>query len=224
MDYSISSNYTPSRFSNEHPDAPQQEPVRIEHPVDPGLPIPELVSYYELEKKRKLYLDSDVDNSVLSIQRMLLRWNMEDAGKPAEEREPIWLYIFSPGGHIGYMWSLVDTIAASETPVHTVNMGVAASAAGIIYLAGHRRFMLPRAKMVIHEGSASMAGDAVKVLDASESYKKAMKQMKDYILSRTNISASILNKQKCHDWELDSTYCLEHGVCHSIVSKLSEIL
>lgn len=192
--------------------------------MDPGLPIPDLVSYYILENDRKLYLDNEVDNNVLNIQRMILRWNMEDAEKPAEERKPIILYIFSPGGDVDMMWSLIDTIEASETPVNTVNMGVAASAAGLIFLAGHKRYMLSRSRVVIHEGSARMAGDAVKVMDAGESYKKMLKQMKEYILKRTHINASVLNKQKCHDWELDAKYCLEHGVCEEIVEKLRDII
>ena len=192
--------------------------------MDPGLPMPDMVSYYVLENDRKIYLDREIDEHVLNIQRMILRWNMEDAGKPAEERKPIRLYIFSPGGDVDVMWSIVDTIEASETPVYTIDAGVAASAAGLIFLAGHKRYMLSRSKVVIHEGSAHMAGDAVKVMDAGESYKKMLRQMKDYILSRTQINASVLNKQKCHDWELDARYCLDHGVCDAIVGKLSEIL
>ncbi|MCQ2454212.1 MAG: ATP-dependent Clp protease proteolytic subunit [Clostridia bacterium] len=192
--------------------------------MDPGLPVPDLVSYYVLENDRKLYLDSEVDNNALILQRMILRWNMEDAGKPQEERKPITLYIFSPGGDVDMMWSLIDTIEASETPVNTVNMGVAASAAGLIFLSGRKRFMLSRSRVIIHEGSARMAGDAVKVMDAGESYKKMLKQMKDYILKRTRISAAVLGKQKCHDWELDAEYCLEHGVCDCVVDKLSEII
>jgi len=192
--------------------------------MDFGLPIPDLVSYYVLENDRKLYLDSDIDNNVLSLQRMIVRWNMEDAGKPVEERKPINLYIFSPGGDVDMMWSLIDAIEISETPVNTINMGVAASAAGLIFLAGHKRYMLSRSRIVIHEGSARMAGDAVKVMDAGESYKKMLKQMKDYILKRTRLNAAVLNKQKCHDWELDAKYCLEHGVCDAIVERMSEIL
>ena len=141
-----------------------------------------------------------MDSNLLNLQRMILRWNMEDAGRPVEQRKPIHLYIMSYGGDVDYMWSLIDTIEASVTPVITVDMGVAASAAGLIFMAGHRRLMTRRAKVVIHEGSAKLAGDAVKVMDASESYKRVVKQMKDYILSRTGIASSALNRQKCHDW------------------------
>lgn len=190
----------------------------------PGFPDPDLISYYVLENDRKLYLANDIDSSILKLQRMILRFNMEDAGKPREKRKPITLYILSLGGDVDMMWSLIDTIEASETPVNTVNMGVAASAAGLIFLAGHKRFMLKHSRVIIHEGSAHMSGDAVKVMDAGESYKKVIKQMKEYILQHTHINASVLNRQKCHDWELDAAYCFENGVCDAVVEKLDHIL
>lgn len=192
--------------------------------MDLGLPVPDLVSYYVLEKERKLYLEGEVDGGALNLQRMILRFNIEDEGIPKEERKPIYLYIHSPGGDVDVMWSLVDTILMSETPIVTVNMGVAASAGGIIYLAGHRRVMLKRSRLIIHEGSARMAGDAVKVMDASESYRKLMKQMQEYILERTSITAQALAKQKCHDWEIDAKYCFEHGACEKIAETMADII
>lgn len=69
-----------------------------------------------------------------------------------------------------------------------------------------------------------MSGDALKVMDAGESYKKMVKQMKEYILKCTRITSSVLNKQTGHNWELDSKYCLEHGVCDAVVQTMSEIL
>ena len=192
--------------------------------MEPGLPIPDLVSYYVLEKDRKVFLENDVDSSVMNIERLILRWNMEDAGKPADERRPILLYISSPGGDVDMMWSLIDMIEASETPVYTVNMALAASAAGLIFLAGRKRFMLKRSRVVIHEGSARMSGDAVKVMDAGDTYRRMLKRMKDYILERTAIGSQLLNRQKCHDWDLDSAFCLKYGACDRVVEKLNEIL
>lgn len=151
------------------------------------LPAPDDISYYVLEQDRKIYLDYDVDKNIMSLQRMILRWNIEDKDVPVGERTPIHIYIMSYGGDMDYMWSIVDTIETSKTPIYTVNVGTAASAASVIFMAGHKRFMLPRSRVIIHEGSAQMSGDSTKVLDASESYKKAIKRMKQYIMSRTQI-------------------------------------
>ena len=54
-----------------------------------ALPDSDLVSNWALEKERKVYFDIDVGADLLAIQRLILRWNMEDRGIPASERKPI---------------------------------------------------------------------------------------------------------------------------------------
>ena len=185
---------------------------------------PDEISYYELEKERKLFQDYDINADVMAMVRMIFRWNMEDKGVPRESRKPIWIYIESPGGNLTFMWTLIDSIMLSETPVYTVNVGYCASAAALIFMAGEKRLMMPRAKVLIHEGSASFGGDAGKVLDASDSYKKDLKAMKDFILERTSIPKTQLAKKRSNDWELDSAYCLENNVCTAVINSLKEIL
>lgn len=196
----------------------------LDNGANAALPSPEMVSHYVLDANRKLFLEAVVSADIIEITKRIIRWNIEDKGIPAEKRTPIWLYIMNFGGSADYMWQLIDVIDASETPVYTVNIGVCASAAALIFLAGHERYMMKRAHLLIHEGSAGAQGDAQKFLDASDSYKKMLKAMRDYILERTEIPAATLSRKKNNDWELDAAYCAEHGVCDHIVSSLDEIL
>lgn len=189
-----------------------------------ALPDSDSVSKWALEKERRYCFDGDVGSNLMAFERLVMRWNAEDKDIPAEERKPIWLYIMSYGGDIDYMWMTLDLIKTSITPIYTVNIGVAASAASLIFIAGHKRFMMPSAKVVIHEGSAQLAGDAVKVMDQSESYKKQLKQMKEFILSNTAIPRNQLMKKRNNDWELDATYCLENKACDVVISSIDEIL
>lgn len=159
----------------------------------------------------------------MALHRMILRWNMEDKGKKPEERQPIWIYIMSPGGECDVMWALVDAIRLSATPVYTVNVGVASSAASLIFIAGHKRFMTPNAKVVIHEGSAQFGGDAIKVMDFSESYKKELKKMKQFILEHTGIPEKKLNAKRANDWELDAAFCMENKVCERVIESIEEV-
>lgn len=182
------------------------------------------VSRLDLEGQRKIWLDDDIGYNVIEIQRLIMRWNIADKGVAPEMRKPIWLYIMSYGGDLDYMWSLIDTIEMSRTPVYTVNVGVAASAASLIFLAGHKRFMLPKSNLIIHEGSAQLAGDAIKVMDQSESYKQQLKQMKDYILEHTEIPRNQLMRKRSNDWFVDAKYCLENKACDAIVTTLDEII
>lgn len=188
------------------------------------LPDPDQITYYILEKERIIYLDCDIEYDVMSIQRMIVRWNLEDRGKEKNERKPIRMYVHSSGGMVFYMWPLIDTMEASVTPIYTINLFMAGSAAALIYLAGHKRFMMKNSKMIIHEGQNEISGDAVKVLDATESYKKQLKKMKEFIAGHTNISKSLIMKKRNNDWELDAVYCIENGACEQIVESLDDIL
>ena len=189
-----------------------------------ALPNPDEISYYVLEQDRKLYLDTEVGYDTLTIQRMILRWNMEDRGKSVEERKPIHLYVMCYGGELDYMWSLLDTIKLSTTPIYTVNMGVAASAASLIFIAGHKRFMLPSSVLIIHEGSAQMSGDAVKIFDNVDNYNELVKKMKQFILKHSTISPSLMNKKRNNDWHINAEFCLKNHACDQIVASLDEII
>lgn len=189
-----------------------------------SLPAPEVVSTYVLDAERKLFLGAVVDMNIIEVTKRIIRWNMEDRGVPKEDRKPIWLYMMNYGGSADYMWQLIDVIEASETPVYTVNIGMCASAAALIFMAGHKRFMFKRSYLMIHEGGNNIGGDAQKVLDASDSYKKMLKAMRAFILEHTKIPASTLSRKKNNDWELDSAYCLEFGVCDVIANTISEVI
>lgn len=189
-----------------------------------ALPESDDVSKWVLERERKVYLDDDIGYNIMELQRLILRWNAEDRNIDPVQRRPIRLYIMSYGGELDFMWSMIDTIQMSKTPVITINMGVAASAAALIFLAGTRRYMMPHASLIIHEGSAQLAGDAVKVMDQSDSYKKQLKQMKEYILERTEIPRQQLQKKRSNDWYIDAAYCLEHKACDGIIATLDDII
>jgi ATP-dependent Clp protease, protease subunit len=191
------------------------------------LPDPELLMFYKNLEKRHVWIDIAVDDGILGYARQILDWNREDRDNniPLEKRTPIYIYLQNGGGEISYMWLLIDIINLSKTPIYTVAMNVCASAAALIFISGKKRYMLKNATVLIHEGSISTGEqDAVKFMDASESYKKILKKMKDYITSKTRIDPKILNKKKANDWELDSTYCLENGVCDAIVEDIDEIV
>ena len=69
------------------------------------LPNPDEISYYVLEKERKIYLDYTISNDTLAIQRMILRWNIEDRDTPANERKPIYIYVIAVViGFLVWLW------------------------------------------------------------------------------------------------------------------------
>lgn len=177
-----------------------------------------------MERDRRLWIDYAVDDACLYFARQIVHWNAEDKGKPVEDRKPIWIYLHNYGGEVDMMWLLIDAIESSRTPVYTVNFGTCCSAASLLFLSGHKRYMMKRATIMFHEGAAQIAGDAVKVIDASKSYEATVKKMKDYILERTRIPKAQLTSKRYNDWKIDSAYSLENGVCDIVIQSIDEIL
>ena len=48
--------------------------------------------------------------------------------------------------------------------------------------------------------------------------------MKEFIITRTRIPRTQLMKKRNNDWELDSAYCLENGVCDVVVENIEEVI
>lgn len=184
----------------------------------------DIVSQYVLSNDRKMFIDVQIDEELTMYERMILRWNMEDSGKPVHERKPIMIYIMSPGGMVDYMWSLVDVIIASETPVYTINLGICYSAAAEIFISGHKRFMFPHSKVLIHQGSNIIMGNAIQVIDQAEAYKTALQESHQFILEHTGITDSMLVEHKANDWTLSAEECLKYNVCDRVIASLSEVI
>ena len=126
--------------------------VTIPERANTAIPDPSLLWYYEDLEDRVYQLVGEVDEGLLDFSRHVIRWNREDKGKPVEERKPIKLFFFSPGGSLDINYSVIDIIRLSKTPIIGINMGVCCSAAAYIYLACHKRYMLPHSYFVFHQG------------------------------------------------------------------------
>lgn len=77
-------------------------------------------------------------------------------------KKRIQVWVNSPGGSVMDGMSIFSAILKSETPVDTYNVGVAASIAGAIFMAGRKRYMADYAQFMMHpvggaEGKAKQA-------------------------------------------------------------------
>lgn len=77
----------------------------------------------------------------------------------------IHLWINSPGGSVPMMLAIADVIALLPNDVSTVAFGWAASAGQFVLSAGTpgKRFALPHARILLHQGSSGIGGSAADV-------------------------------------------------------------
>lgn len=106
--------------------------------------------------ERKLYLQKIVtDESVMPLIEAINKINDDDNEKEEEYkdwvREPIKLYIYTPGGVCYAGFALIDAIKTSKTPVHTIVLGAAMSMGIFIFAAGHKRIIGEHATLLYHD-------------------------------------------------------------------------
>lgn len=189
-----------------------------------SLPDPSLVNFYKEIERRTLWIDGEVDISCLEIERYILNFNKEDADKPVEERMPIKLMFFTPGGDLDVNNSLIDMILMSKTPIIGINCGIAQSAGAFIYLACHKRLAMPKSAFLLHQGSAAMAGTHEQVTQVTAEYKRQISGLTDFVEQRTKIPRKTLVSKIKKEWFVSSSEALELGICDKIVDSIEELL
>ena len=109
------------------------------------LPDPSLLQFYKNYDDRIIWIDDEITTMTLEYAKMIMQWNSDDkrAGIPVEDRIPIKVIFFSPGGDLEVNNCLVDTISLSTTKVIGINVGMAASSGCFIYLSCHERLTFP---------------------------------------------------------------------------------
>ena len=185
---------------------------------------PSMVNYYQCLDNRILWIDGEIDITLLEITRLIMYWNIQDKDIPVEERKPIKLFIFSPGGNLAETMHACSIMQMSKTPVWTVNMGMAMSGGFLLLINGHKRFTMPYARAMFHRGSGGAAGTYGQAEDAMKDYNAQMNDMQNLVLERTKISKQAFGKRKDRDWYFGAEDQIRYGVVDAIVENLDDIL
>lgn len=173
---------------------------------------------------RQLFITGEIDMSIgESVDSAIRFWNMYDDEQnvPVKDRQPIKIYIDSPGGELNAGFMVVDAISLSKTPVWVINIGMAYSTAFLIFIAGHKRFCYPGSSFLLHEGGVSLGGyeDAHKFANYATFYKKQLEKLKAAVIKYTKITEDEYNESKKDDvWYL-SNEAYEKGICDEIIEE-----
>lgn len=149
-------------------------------------------------------------------------WNSVDEidGNPAD---PITIFINTPGGDLNATFSIIAAMQMSNTPIYTVNAGRAWSGGFFILIAGKKRFAVPYASYLFHEGSCVMIGDAHKALQEANYYKSQLGQLKEITLENTSIGEELYEKHRKDDWWFGNKEALKYNVIDSTLTTFNFI-
>lgn len=188
------------------------------------LPDPALVVYYQNLENRIIWLDNEVDESCLDIIRNILRWNQEDKDIPVEERKPIRLFFFSPGGDLEVNNALIDTITLSKTPVWGINIGRCYSSAAYIFLSCHKRYCLEKAQLLFHQGSGAFSGTYQEIVPQIMAYQEQIEKLAVFVAERSTYSPEEVAENITSDWYVTVEEGLEHKIYDKKIDDINDLL
>ena len=173
--------------------------------------------------ERLFYLSNNINNISLGniCFNLLYLLQQDDKNEVTQKnftRNPIRIYINSYGGAIYDMWSLIDIIINSKTPIHTYCTGYAMSAGFIIFLAGHKRFVTKHATLMCHQLSMGDKGKLTDMQQRMEERENNQKDIEEFIVKQTNITQEKLDEIRTQktDWYIKSSDVEKLGVAEVI--------
>lgn len=176
--------------------------------------------YFKDLRQRKLFLSDDITQlSVGEIIKHILQFNREDFGIEPQDRKPILLYVTSIGGEVDPGFALIDVILDSKTPVYTINLGYQYSMGFLIGLAGHRRYAMRHAKFLMHDGSSFVFNSGAKAQDQMEFNKRVEERVRQYVLSRSRLTAEEYDSKLRFEWYMFSDEAKDRGFVDYIIGE-----
>ncbi|TDC57553.1 ATP-dependent Clp protease proteolytic subunit [Actinomadura sp. KC345] len=175
----------------------------------------------ELYRQRVLVLDGalDDDNGTL-LATQLITLAREDASTD------IALWIHSPGGSVPSMLAIRDVMRLVPCDVATTVLGIAYSAGQFLLSSGTRgkRRAMPHARVLMHQGSAGIAGAAVDIELQANDLRHTRDTVLGLIAEDTGQPLERVFEDSLHDRWYTAQEALEYGFIDSIVSTLDDVV
>ena len=172
--------------------------------------------YSRLLKDRIVFLGTPIDDAVGNlIMAQLLHLESEDPDKDIN------LYINSPGGDVCALLAIYDTMQYIKPDVSTIVMGLAASAAAVLALAGSKgkRFALPNARILLHQPHGGAQGQAVDIEIQAREMIRLRKLLDSLIAKHTGQPLEKVEKDTDRDFILTADEALEYGILDEIITR-----
>lgn len=179
----------------------------------------ESILIQQILKTRTVLLSGEVNKSLAErvIRQLLI---LED-----ENKEPIKIFIDSPGGDADAGFAIFDMIRFIKPKVYTIGMGLVASAAAIVLLASPKedRVALPHSHYLIHQPLSGIRGVATEIEIHARELENLRKKINQLISVETGQTLKKVEKDTDRDYWMNAEQALEYGLISRIIVKKEEL-
>jgi ATP-dependent Clp protease protease subunit len=170
--------------------------------------------------QRIIVLGAEVDDEVANrLCAQLLLLSAEDP------RSDISLYINSPGGSVSAGLAIYDTMRLIPNDVSTLAMGLAGSMGQFLLSAGTagKRFSLPHAQILMHQGSAGFGGTAADVEIYADQLEKVGATLIRLISEHTGQSPETVELDSRRDRWFSAEEARDYGLIDHILDRVDDV-
>jgi ATP-dependent Clp protease protease subunit len=176
--------------------------------------------YSRLLKDRIIMLGEPIDDRIANnIIAQMLFLAHEDPD------QDIRLYIQSPGGVVYAGLAIYDTMQMIKPDVATFCMGMNASMAAVLLAAGAigKRYALPNARVMIHQGSAGFRGNVPDIEVMARETLNLTTKLTEILSSHTGQPFDRVKRDTERDFFMTAPEAKEYGLVDEVVQSRKEI-
>ncbi|GAA0492454.1 ATP-dependent Clp protease proteolytic subunit 3 [Paractinoplanes deccanensis] len=170
--------------------------------------------------QRIIVLGAEVDDQIANrICGQLLLLSAEDP------RGVISLYVNSPGGSVTAGLAIYDTMRLIPNDVSTLALGLAGSMGQFLLTAGTpgKRFALPHAQILMHQGSAGFGGTAADVEIYANQLERVGQTLLRLTAEHTGQSIETVERDSRRDRWFTADEALSYGLIDHILDSVDDV-
>ena len=171
--------------------------------------------YSRLLKDNIIFLGTPIDDQIANlIVAQLLFLEAEDPEKDIN------VYINSPGGSVTAGLAIYDTMQFIRPDVTTICVGMCASMGALLLTAGAKgkRFALPNSRILIHQPSGGMQGQATDVRIHAEELIRIRELTSQILAKHTGQSLEQIEQDVERDRYLSAVQAKEYGLIDEVIA------
>lgn len=175
--------------------------------------------YSRLLKERIIFLGTDVNEHVASSIIAQLLWLAAE-----EPEKDINFYINSPGGYVSAGLAIYDTMQFIQPDVSTICMGQAASMGALLLAAGAKgkRFVLPHARVMIHQPAGGAQGQASDIEIQAREILTLRERLNQILAKHTGQPTSQIEKDTDRNFFMSAEEAVKYGIVDEIMTRKFE--
>jgi ATP-dependent Clp protease protease subunit len=168
-----------------------------------------------LLENRIIFLDGPIYDNVANLIVMKMLFLQSE-----NRHQDIYLYVNSPGGSVTATLAVYDTMQYLECPVATYCVGLAASGAAILVAGGAKgkRYILPHAKMMIHQPYGQVGGQVSDIEIQANEIINTRQTLNEILAQHTGQPVEVIAKDTDRDRYLSAQRSKEYGLVDEVVS------